>query len=87
MCFTLLLLKNMSLKLALSAFVLGFGGISVTLQVLSIISNDKLSIKKYVLGRILVGVVASVYTFILFSISPLNTADPLTISCQYIKLY
>ena len=64
--------KNMSLKLALSAFVLGFGGISVTLQVLSIISNDKLSIKKYVLGRILVGVVASVYTFILFSMPMFN---------------
>lgn len=65
-------LKDMSLKLALSAFVLGFGGISVTLQVLSIISKDKLSIKKYVLGRIFVGVVASVYTFILFSMPMFN---------------
>ncbi len=65
-------LKDMSLKLALSAFVLGFGGISVTLQVLSIISKYKLSIKKYVLGRVLVGIVASVYTFILFSMPMFN---------------
>lgn len=65
-------MKNMSLKLALSAFVLGFGGISVTLQVLSIISTNKLSIKKYVFGRILVGLIASLYTFILFSLPMFN---------------
>lgn len=65
-------LKNMSIKLALSAFVLGFGGISVTLQVLSIIGNNKLSIKKYVLGRILVGFIAGIYTFILFSLPMFN---------------
>lgn len=64
--------KNMTLKLALSAFVLGFGGISVTLQVLSIISSNKLSIKKYVVGRVLVGIIASVYTFILFSMPMFN---------------
>lgn len=65
-------LKNITIKLVLSAFVLGFGGISVTLQVLSIISAHKLSIKKYVAGRVLVGCIAAFYTFILFSLPMFN---------------
>lgn len=65
-------MKDISIKLALSAFVIGFGGISVTLQVLSIISKNKLSIKKYALGRIVQGTIAAIYTFILFSMPFFN---------------
>lgn len=65
-------MKNITLKLTLSAFVIGFGGISVTLQVLSIISKNKLSIKKYTVGRILHGIIAMAYTFIVFSLPIFN---------------
>ena len=54
-------LKNISYNIITSAFILGFGGISITLQVLSIISKSKLSIKKYLGGKILQGVIAAFY--------------------------
>ena len=46
------------------AFLLGFGGFSVLLQVLSIISQEKLSIKTYALGKLLQGFLASLYTLL-----------------------
>lgn len=65
-------LKSLSTNLTLSAFVLGFGGISVTLQVLSIISKYKLSGRKYLYGKLLHGLVAGIITFLILKIPLLN---------------
>lgn len=55
-------IKNISINIILSAFLLGFGGFSVLLQVFSIISKNKLSIKKYAYGKLLQGILAALYT-------------------------
>lgn len=52
-----------------SAFLLGFGGISVILQVYSIISKTDISIKPYILAKLLQGIIASVYTYIFINSS------------------
>lgn len=62
--------KNISLNLIFSAFFLGYGGLSVLLQVYSIISETDLSIKPYVVGKFLHGLIASFYTFVLISFLP-----------------
>ncbi len=49
----------------LTSFLLGFGGISVLLQVYSIISKENISIKPYFLGKLLQGVLSIIFTFIL----------------------
>jgi len=43
---------------------LGFGGISVLLQVYSIASNAKISIKPYIIGKLFQGTLAALYTFL-----------------------
>ncbi len=53
-----------NIKIILCAFLLGFGGISVLLQVFSIISKSNLSIKTYFIGKLLQGIIAAFYTFI-----------------------
>lgn len=64
--------KNISINLILSAFVIGFGGISVSLQVSSIISKCHLSIKKYLISKIFQGILAAFYTLIILSIPMFN---------------
>lgn len=63
--------KNISISIILCAFLLGFGGISVLLQVLSIVSKSDLSIKKYILGKFLQGIIAATYTYILITALPI----------------
>lgn len=52
----------------LLAFLIGFGGISVLLQVYSIIVKENISIKPYIYGKILQGIFASLYTSIILVI-------------------
>ena len=54
--------KNISINIIMCAFLLGFGGFSVLLQVFSIISSNGLSIKKYAYGKLLQGALAALYT-------------------------
>lgn len=54
--------KNIAVNIILCAFLLGFGGFSVLLQVFSIISKNGLSIKKYAYGKLLQGLFAAFYT-------------------------
>lgn len=56
--------KNLAINVILSAFLLGFGGISIMLQVLSIISKSDISITPYILGKLLHGILAAFYTFL-----------------------
>lgn len=51
--------------LLLISFLLGFGGISVLFQVYSIISKENISIKPYFYGKLLQGILASIFTFIM----------------------
>ena len=67
--------KNFSINLVITAFLLGFGGISVFLQVFSITSKTDLSIKPYIYGKILQGILASIFTFIAIQIFPFFNLD------------
>lgn len=67
--------KKLSINIILTSFLLGFGGISVLLQVLSITSKTDLSIKPYIYGKILQGILASVYTYIFINIIPFFNFD------------
>ena len=67
--------KKLSINLIFTAFLLGFGGISVLLQVFSITSKSDLSIKPYVYGKLLHGVLAAFYTYIFTSFIPFFNFD------------
>lgn len=56
--------KNLAINIIICAFLLGFGGLSILLQVLSITSKSDLSIKKYIIGKFLQGIIAAFYTYI-----------------------
>lgn len=56
--------KKISINIILSSFVLGFGGISVLLQVWSTIAKTDLSIKPYIYGKILQACFSALYTFL-----------------------
>ena len=57
--------KNISINIIITSFLLGFGSISILLQVFSIVSKSDLSIKPYILGKLLQGIIAALYTYIL----------------------
>lgn len=63
-------IKDISTSIIITAFFLGFGGISVLLQVWSIIAKSDLSIKPYIYGKLLHGIIAGIYTFIAINIFP-----------------
>lgn len=67
--------KKISINIILTAFLLGFGGISVLLQVLSITSKTDLSIKPYIYGKILHGLLAGFYTYCFINIFPFFNFD------------
>lgn len=56
--------KTISINIIITSFVLGLGGFSVLLQVWSTISKTDLSIKPYILGKLLHAVFSTFYTFI-----------------------
>ena len=53
------------ISILLTSFLLGFAGISVLFQVYSIISKENISIKPYIIGKILHGLFSLIITFIL----------------------
>ena len=63
-------IKAISVNIIITAFLLGFGGLSVLLQVLSITSKTDLSIKPYIYGKFLHGVLAAFYTFVAINVFP-----------------
>jgi len=66
-----ILTKNISTNIIFTAFLLGFGGISILLQVWSIVSKTDLSIKPYIYGKVLHGLFSSFYTFLIISLFPI----------------
>lgn len=63
-------IKHISINIILSSFLLGFGGISILLQVLSIVSKTDLSIKPYIYGKLLHGFISAIFTYIFITIFP-----------------
>lgn len=63
--------KNIGINIVICSFLLGFGGLSIILQVLSIISKSDISIKPYILGKLLQGTIAAVYTYFIITILPI----------------
>ena len=61
-----------SKNLYFTAFLLGFGGISVQLQVLSVIKNFKVNKIKFIASRILHGGISTVITFLIIKILKLT---------------
>lgn len=67
--------RKLSINIIITAFLLGFGGISVLLQVWSITSKTDLSIKPYLYGKIIQGFLAGFYTYIFINIFPFFNFD------------
>lgn len=63
--------KEISTNIILCSALLGFGGISVLLQVFSITSKTDISIKPYIIGKILHGIFAALYTYIFINYFPI----------------
>ena len=64
-------LKSLSLNIILSSFLLGFGGISIMMQVYSIISKQKISIKPYIYGKLLQAIFSIMYICLLLKAIPI----------------
>ena len=56
--------KKLSINIVIASFLLGLGGISILLQVWSTIAKTDLSIKPYILGKLLHACFSALYTFI-----------------------
>ena len=64
-------LKNISVNIIITAFLLGLGGISILFQVFSVVSKSDLSIKPYIIGKLLHAVFSAFYTFVLIQAFPI----------------
>ncbi len=62
--------NNLSINIVLTSFFLGFGGLSVLMQVYSIISKTDLSIKPYIYGKLLHGFISAMYTLLFIMCFP-----------------
>ena len=63
--------KLISINIVFCAFLLGFGGLCVCMQILSITSKAKISIKPYLIGKLLQGILAAVYTYLIIYYIPI----------------
>lgn len=77
--------KNLSTNIIISAFLLGFGGISILLQVFSIVSKSDISIKSYFLGKILQGIISCFLTYLFINIFPIFHFDITPIVSQNVN--
>lgn len=68
-------IKAISQNIIICAFLLGFGGFSVLLQVFSIASKTDLSMKKYFIGKLIQGIIAAIYTFLALKFIPFINLD------------
>ena len=71
MSISTILCKNISINIILTSFLLGFAGISILLQVYSIIAKSDISIKPYIVGKLLHGLFAALYTFLFITYCPI----------------
>lgn len=75
-------------KLMLISFMIGFGGLSINAQVLSVIASVKLKFGMYCFMKLFQGIVAAIYTYFLFDLvgakQAFNVFDPINVS-QYVR--
>lgn len=71
--------KYMSNQIMLAAFLLGFAGFSIFLQIFSISAQNKISMKKYFIGKLMQGFIAVFYTFIILKSSNMFYFDIVTL--------
>ena len=57
-----------NINLCIISFLIGFGGLSVLFQVYSIISKENISIRPYIYGKLLQGIISFFITFLLINI-------------------
>lgn len=62
-------------KMVLSSFIVGFAGISVHIQVLAVVSRHSLSMKPYILGKLLHGVISAGLMYMVLKISSLKNMN------------
>lgn len=67
--------KSISTTIVIAALLIGFGGFSVLLQVLSITSKSDISLKPYAIGKLLHGIIAAFLTYIVIHIFPIFNLD------------
>ncbi len=65
-------IKAISQNIIIASFLLGFGGLCVMLQVFSTISKSHISIKPYIIGKVLQSLIAALYTYIFLNINFFN---------------
>ncbi len=56
--------NTLSLKIILSSFMLGWSGLSVHMQTLSIVKKSNISFFKYIIAKLTQGIISSIYAFI-----------------------
>ena len=56
-------------NLAMAAFLLGFGGLSVHCQTLSVLNGTNMKCARHFVGRILHGALSALYAFLLFRLA------------------
>lgn len=77
---------DINILLPLIALILGFGGISVHMQVASIISHTDLSLKPYLIGKTLHGIFAGIITYCIlnytnfFNLEAVETFSSITLN-------
>lgn len=59
-------------KLILTAFTVGFAGLSVHMQVIAVMAKYNISLLPYFLGKILHGLIAAIYVFAYLSVFPVG---------------
>lgn len=67
--------KKISWNIIFASFLLGFGGISILLQVWSITAKTDLSLKPYVYGKLLHGLLAAFYSYVFMNVFPFLNFD------------
>ena len=67
--------KKLSINIIITSFLLGLGGFSILLQVWSTIAKTDLSIKPYVLGKLLHACFSAFYTFVFLNTFPFFNFD------------
>ena len=69
-------------KLIITSILIGFGGMSIHFQTLSIIGSTSISFIKYLLGKAIQGILSGIITFFLISYTRFSTLIPLNASCN-----
>ena len=68
-------IKSISQSVTISSFLLGFGGFCVLLQTFSIVAKSHISLKPYIIGKVLHGIFAALYTYLFLNIFPIFNLD------------